>query len=286
MKDVHNIVFERLTRLSTEGLTLESLIEQESLTEVDPDTQCQYCERPIGAQPAEFGSYSYPYTSYGSTKDLCICCGSYFFNNPTVMGIENPKRPTTGHKFGMMAGCAAFIDIEGGRTYVFMPKKTMDKFPKETLQLGKEKYGITFIESTRLIDQLSIIAELSLNTPSVWISNFGRITNQLIANLAISPSFKNMYEANSNDLNSGNFINQVYDVDALLKIAKILSETSGVTNFVKLMYDSWNGRISPAKLVEELKKEKLKNFIPVVKLLPADPHQAQTYLSKAKDLKL
>lgn len=169
--DVHNLLFNRLTKLAFLGLPEINTLE--GFRQLSGNEVCSICRRNLTMQPKQFERLALVgKNSYKQSVTYCVCCAAFFQNNPDVMGIEKPKAPNTGQKFGMMAGSGALIELNTNRTIFFVPEKSAAKFPKSSLE-EMERHDIELVRLTQF-EQLSHLADLKLNYPVLWINSFGK----------------------------------------------------------------------------------------------------------------
>ncbi|MFZ7530185.1 hypothetical protein ACLVX8_24595 [Klebsiella pneumoniae] len=70
---------------------------------------CSCC----GRAPSEFDGVGFELVNaYRERVVHCRPCQTFFVSAPELMGVENPKKPTTGQKFGMWSGVGAVINVE------------------------------------------------------------------------------------------------------------------------------------------------------------------------------
>ena len=282
MRDVHSEVFKRLTSLALYNKSAEDL-ESIGLTIISHDTHCSYCSRPL--QPGTAGFVGTD--SYNTPITLCRCCHTFFVNNPNVMGIEKAKAPNTGQRWGMLAGSGAFIDFESDDCLLFMPKKSSDKFPEQTVRIAKEQFRITIVNVSGANKQLEVIAQKQPKGQCVWISNFGRKTDVLIRNLVISPGLDSLIEVNDAEINSSTAATRIINLNAVIKIARHFQAHAKLKNpFINTVSDYVRGKLSPAKMMEAMNSDKLKPMLDAMHLLPLDPHGRLAMLNLAKKLKV
>ena len=285
--DVHNMVLERLTSLAFIGQDFKQP-DALGLTRLDNKNTCSYCTRPIAVQPSTYQSLGYVGSnSYGAPITLCMCCQAFFVNNPSVMGIEKPKAPNTSQRWGMLAGSGAFIDLESGKSLLFMPKKSSDKFPEQTVRIAEEQFGITIVNVSGVNKQLEIIAQKQPKGQCIWISNFGRKTDVLIRNLTISPGLDSLIEVNDSEINSSTAATRIINLNAVIQLAQYFQAHAKLkTNFINTASDYVRGKLTPAMMMEAMNSDKLKPLLKAMQLLPIDPHGRLAMLDLAKKLKV
>ena len=284
--DVHNIVFEKVTQMALWGGVLDDRIEHD-LVELCMDETCSYCDRKIAEQPIAFGKLGFSgVDAYGAQLTLCGCCRTYNINNPSVMGIENPKRPNVGQKWGMLAGSGAFISIDTEETVLFMPKKSSTKFPEAVLEEAKAKLNIDVVNVSGLVKQLEVINSLQNVGRCIWIRYFGRKTDVLIQNLVISPSLSSLIEVDDKEYNSSTSCLRKIDLISAREIARLLADNNkSKAAFLKSLTMYIKGLLSPAKMMELLNQDEYKPMQSVMRLLPADPHARLRLMAIATKLK-
>lgn len=283
--DVHNIVFENLTKITmftTEPVNLSDF----GLEELSSDETCSYCKREIKQQPEILGNYGFNgKKSYGIKVKICACCEMFFLNNPSIMGIEKETAPQTGNKWGMLKGSGVFIDIDSQQTVVFMPEKSFIKLPAATLKIAHKDFNIKFTHELGSINQLIYISKLNVSGACIWISDLGRRTEVLISNLTISPSIDQLTEINDSEKNSSSAAMLTFNLNNAVSIAEILNENKKNKKlFIDTMRNFSNGKISPERMMASLGSPKLAPFSAIMPLLPSDPHLRISMLQKASKL--
>lgn len=265
--DVHNLLFERLTKIAFHGLNIS---EVEGFSEVDGDTVCSICSREVSEQPPQYGSIAFSgKNSYKQDVTYCVCCSAFFQNNPEVLGIEKPKAPNTSQKFGMLSGSGMFIELNTDRTILFMPEKSANKLPDSTLSLLSDVYGIELVKITQF-NQLTYLSDLELNFPALWVNNLGKKTTSLVSNLKMSNSDSALWMITDDEVNSSSEMMYKIDLTKLVQFAKNLKACKGKAKFKKAIIDLCNGRVTPAQVGELVQKEP--EFLPLIQALPKDPH--------------
>ncbi len=233
------------------------------MDETKPVTgKCSCCHRPA----EQFGSQGYVFkNSYNMMVTHCTPCQTYFTSAPELMGVENPKRPDTGQKFGMWSGVGAIIDVAKRKAILFAPPGVVVKLPP------------AFFEQVEVVtatsgQHLQYLFENDIAFPAIYIQNFGRKTSELIRSLRVSHSEDVIYACADDLMTPQNAVSFVID----LKKARDLHEKLQAYDKKKtdiffrtvtlLAYSS----TTPDKAFEEFKKHDL---LPLVRALPADPHQ-------------
>ncbi|TPV78669.1 hypothetical protein FJ701_10900, partial [Klebsiella pneumoniae] len=88
--------------------------------------KCSCCQR----DPDEFGHAGFLMVNgYGENVAHCRSCQTFFVSAPELMGVENPKKPTTGQKFGMWSGVGAVINLENNSAVLLAPQGVVNKLP-------------------------------------------------------------------------------------------------------------------------------------------------------------
>ncbi|EOF5101250.1 hypothetical protein ACK1QP_004636 [Salmonella enterica] len=102
------LVYKSLTHIITPGMAKPENVQE----------KCSCCERPA----EEFNYLGYRlFNSYKQPVIHCPPCQSFFVSAPDIMGIENPRKPTTGQKFGMWSGVGALISVSNLSSVLFAP---------------------------------------------------------------------------------------------------------------------------------------------------------------------
>ena len=260
---MNNIDFlhKKLTSIVEDGLDL-------SWDEVE-DECCTLC----GREPRFQGIRTI--NSYKVSEVRCRACQSFFISNPTVLGIENPKKPDTGQKFGMLSGNGCYIAKD--RQILFMPPGSYKKLPKRFFELGIEVVQITQSE------QLKWLRQQELSFPCLYVCNFGRKTQFLIRNLELSLSKDNFIMCSDDELNSSNYNDRIVDLEKMNQIIDVFNTMSSkkVKEYLLICGDYFTGKISPKNLEQYMEslylsdKNSGEKLIEVLStLLPKDPHAA------------
>lgn len=80
---------------------------------------CSCC----GRAPSEFDGVDFELVNaYRERVVHCRPCQTFFVFAPELMGVENPKKPTTGQKFGMWSGVGAVINVEDNSSVLLAPQ--------------------------------------------------------------------------------------------------------------------------------------------------------------------
>lgn len=275
--DVHNLLFERLTKIAFHGLNISEI---EGFSDIDKGEVCSICKREISEQPTQYGSLAFSgKNSYKQDVTYCICCSAFFQNNPKVLGIEKPKAPNTSQKFGMLSGSGMFIELNTDRTILFMPEKSAEKLPHSTLDLLSNVYGVELVKITQF-NQLTYLSNLELNFPALWVNNLGKKTNSLVSNLKMSNSDSALWMITDDEVNSSSEMMYKINLAKLIHFAKALKDCKGKAKFKKAITDLCNGRIKPAQVAELLQEEP--EFVPLIQSLPKDPHLRIEYFRLAE----
>lgn len=251
------LVYKALTSILASYLT-----DAQSVTE-----NCSCCGRPA----SDFGFEGFEQkNSYGQMVMHCIPCQSFFASAPDIMGVENPKKPTTGQKFGMWSGVGAIVEINTLRAVLFAPPGVVAKLPPAFFDMVE-------VVTATSGEHLQYLFNTKINYPAIYIQDFGRKTSELIRSLRASYSDSAIYACRDELMTAQNSVSFVVDINK----AKLLSEqmaTYGkkeVDIFIRTVSLLAYARISPEKASEEFKKHGL---VPLLRALPADPHQRLTLL--------
>lgn len=79
---------------------------------------CSCC----GRAPSEFDGVGFELVNaYRERVVHCRPCQTFFVSAPELMGVENPKKPTTVQKFSMWSGVGAVIDDMHRHRCLFPP---------------------------------------------------------------------------------------------------------------------------------------------------------------------
>ncbi|WP_201281976.1 hypothetical protein [Klebsiella pneumoniae] len=85
---------------------------------------CSCC----GRAPSEFDGVGFELVNaYRERVVHCRPCQTFFVSAPELMGVENPKKPTTGQKFGMWSGVGAVINVEDNSSVLLAPQGVVNK---------------------------------------------------------------------------------------------------------------------------------------------------------------
>lgn len=238
------------------------------LTDTQPVTgNCSCCGRPA----TDFDSEGFEQkNSYGQMVMHCIPCQSFFASAPDIMGVENPKKPNTGQKFGMWSGVGAIIEINTLRAVLFAPPGVVAKLPPAFF----EKVEVVTATSGQ---HLQYLFNTSINYPAIYIQDFGRKTYELVRSLRASYSDSAIYACCDQLMTAQNSVSFIVDINKAKQLHEQM-ETYGkkeVDIFIRTVSSLAYARISPEKASEEFKKHGL---VPLLRALPADPHQRLTLL--------
>ncbi len=244
-------------------------IAQDDLSEyVKIEANCSICSR----APEDYGLAINVKNSYKEELTLCCACHSFFCSNVKMMGVEKQKAPGTSQKFGMWSGVGALIEVNTNKTILFTPEGVVKKLPSAF----PESIEVLTIVSTKQITWL-IENKESLSFPLLWINDFGRKTEHLIANLAYSQSISSVIVCTDEILNSTTISKRQIDLDGLKVIADLLSGHKKKSVFVSTVRGLAGGSISPSDAGTFFKD------YPELKLalskMPIDPHARLQMLS-------
>ncbi|EDV9705270.1 hypothetical protein KX61_001007 [Salmonella enterica subsp. enterica] len=233
--------------------------------------KCSCCERPA----EEFNYLGYRLlNSYKQSVIHCPSCQSFFVSAPDIMGIENPRKPTTGQKFGMWSGVGALISVSNLSSVLFAPPDVVNKLPATFF---KQINVIT----TTTSQHINYLLNTELQYPIIYIQNFGRKTYELVRSLRVSDNSDALYAccdtlmARTNEVSFRINLNQA---KVLLEQMPI-SGRSKCSSFIRTVESLAQGRISPAEASGIFRAN---NMTHLVRLLPSDPHQRLTLLSLLK----
>ena len=252
---------------------LTSVVERETVLEHEMifDVSCTLC----GKQGINGFEGMQVENSYKVAETRCRSCQSLFISNVGIMGVENPRRPNTGQKFGMLGGSGCYID--NNRSVFFLPPGSYKKLPPKFFQLGIEVVEISkFKQATWLVEQ-------HLNYPCLWINDFGKKTKNLIENLEYSYSEDFMIPCTDDELNLSNKHHRAIDLKSIINITNYLKDIKKkASNYIKFARSYFNGAVSPEVLHEEIKSDHcFKSFFDS---LNNDPHIALKQLSLLVEL--
>ncbi|EIX9725592.1 TPA: hypothetical protein UL576_004046 [Klebsiella pneumoniae] len=238
------------------------------LTDAKPVTgSCSCCGRPA----SEFGFKGFEQkNSYGQMVMHCIPCQSFFTSAPDVMGVENPKKPTTGQKFGMWSGVGAIIEINTLRAVLFAPPGVVAKLPPAFF----EKVNVVTATTGQ---HLQYLFNTNIEYPAIYVQDFGRKTYELVRSLRASYSDNAIYACCDQLMTPQNSVSFVIDLNKAKRLHEQMA-TYGkkeVDIFIRTVSMLAYARITPEKASDEFTKHGL---VPLLRALPADPHQRLTLL--------
>ncbi|EDT2962812.1 hypothetical protein EL09_15190 [Salmonella enterica subsp. enterica] len=233
--------------------------------------KCSCCERPA----AEFGFQGYKFrNSYRQPVVHCPQCQSFFVSAPGILGIENPKKPTTSQKFGMWSGVGALINVNNLSAVLFAPPGVVNKLPASFLE------QVTVITATTS-QQMDYLFNSDLQYPLIYIREFGRKTYELIRSLRVSYSGDAIYACCDTLMSRTN--ETIFTIN--LNRAKILYKKMKSYNknennlFTRTTEHLAYGQLSPTEASTIFREN---NMVHLVRLLPADPYQRLSLLQLLK----
>ncbi|EAB2656268.1 hypothetical protein EIU44_21830 [Salmonella enterica] len=145
--------------------------------------KCSCCERPA----EEFNYLGYRlFNSYKQPVIHCPPCQSFFVSAPDIMGIENPRKPTTGQKFGMWSGVGALVSVSNRCSVLFAPPGVVSKLPATFFK----QINVVTATTSQHIDYL---LNTELQYPVIYIQSFGRKTYELVRSLRVSDNSDALY---------------------------------------------------------------------------------------------
>lgn len=225
-----------------------------------PDAGAGQCDR-CGQNVSEGYTSKGAYNIYKTKNQLyhCKSCRSLDVGDPDITGIER-QAGTSGNfvpnKFGMLASAGAVIEIETGRAILFAPQKIVDKLPRSfTDQINvRTELGQA---------QIQIVGQCQ--PPFIYISDFGRKTDALVANLKTTHRHENVYACSDNGVEELN-------LSAASSIDKHLSEVDEkqFRLFTTTVSQLSRGQVGPMEAGKQLNA--YPKLLEAFKLLPVDPH--------------
>lgn len=246
--------------------SLTRILESHLTGAIPVDGNCSCCGRPA----TSFGSKGFRYkNSYGDMVTHCTPCESFFVSAPEVMGVENPKKPNTGQKFGMWSGVGAII--EPTRTVLLAPPGVTAKLPPVFFQ------KVNVVEATTG-QHLQYLFNNPLNYPAIYIKNFGRKTSELIRSLRFSFDENGIYACTDDLMTPQNEVSSIININKAKEMYGLLQDYSkkDVDKFISIVSSLAYARISPENASDEFRKN---NMLPLLRALPADPHRRLSLLS-------
>jgi hypothetical protein len=232
------------------------------------DSNCSLCSR----TPKEYGLAIGVTNAYKQDLVLCTACHSFFCSNVEMLGVEKPKAPDTSQKFGMWSGVGALIEVNTKRTILFAPEGVIKKLPASF----PSDISVVKIVSTKQVMWL-IENKENLSFPLLWVNDFGRKTDSLIANLALSNSINSVIACTDEILNSTTSLKREIDLSNLQVIADLLSGHKKKAAFLTTVRGLASGGVAPSEAGEFFKQ------FPELKLalskMPIDPHARLQMLS-------
>ncbi|WP_042857922.1 hypothetical protein [Dickeya sp. NCPPB 3274] len=247
-----DIVYKSLTKILSPYMTPAKTVKG----------KCSSCGRP--ARDFSFLGYESK-NSYRQDVMHCTACESFFVSAPEIMGVENPKKPNTGQKFGMWSGVGALINVNECSSVLLAPPGVVEKLPSEFFDMIK-------VVTATSGQHLEYLFKADLEYPIIYIRDFGRKTYELVRSIRISHSENAIYACQDVLMTPQNEVSFVIDLGkakALHEEMKAFGkkETDAFIRTVSLLA---SGKITPLEASTEFKKH---NVTSLVKLLPADPHQ-------------
>jgi hypothetical protein len=226
----------------------------------EPDAGRGRCDR-CGQEVAEGYTSTGAYRIVGHKNTLfhCQACHSLDVGDVDITGIER-QAGTSGkyvpNKFGMMTSTGALIELETGKTVFFAPQKIIDKLPQ---------YFLDRVTVQAVLGQAQLSEVLKAKPPFIYISDFGRKTDELVTNLKTSNSHRCVFACSDNGVTELN-LEAASKVDAKLKSV----EDKQFTLFTTIVSRLARGQVSPIDAGEQMSE--FPALITAFKLLPADPH--------------
>ena len=238
----------------------------------ETDSPCSCCGRPAEAfEHLGFVGVD----SYKTPVNHCSACQSFFTSDVELMGVENPKKPTTSQKFGMWKGVGAIIEIDKMQATLLAPpgvtKKIPEAFPK----------SIKIIECT-LGEQFKWLAQQELSYPLIYIRNFGVKTKLLIQGLTVSTSPDALFCCTDDGMDSTTRVQHTVNLNKMFAIRDALAqmEKKAINPFILTINGLAKGKISPKEASQKFKA--VPDLVNIVQMLPADPHERVALLSMVK----
>ena len=226
----------------------------------EPDAgegHCDRCGQLVTEGYTSIGAYRI--VGHKNTLFHCQACHSLNVGDVDITGIER-QAGTSGkfvpNKFGMMASAGALIELETGKTVFFAPQKIIDKLPK---------YFLDKVTIQAVLGQAQLSEVMKAKPPFIYISDFGRKTDQLVANLKTSTSHRCVFACSDNGATELN-LDAASKVDAQLKAVDNKLFTLFTTTVSRLA----RGQVSPIDAGKQMGEYPA--LITAFKLLPADPH--------------
>jgi hypothetical protein len=247
-------------------LTHIAQTDQHEYTKIN--VNCSLCSR----TPEAYGTAVETNNSYNERLTLCCACHSFFCSNVKTLGIEKPKAPETSQKFGMWSGVGALIELNTHRTILFAPDGVIKKLPN-ALPKGIELVNsVSTKQITWLIDNKE-----TLVFPLLWVNDFGRKTEHLIANLAYSHSLHAVIGCTDEILNSTTSSKREVDLVVIQVIADLLSGHKKKSVFISTVRGLAGGNVTPTEAGAFFKEH------PELKMalskMPIDPHARMQMLT-------
>ncbi|MDZ0180509.1 hypothetical protein [Klebsiella quasipneumoniae] len=232
---------------------------------------CSCCGRP----PSAFDGVGFEMVNaYRERVVHCRPCQTFFISAPQLMGVENPKKPTTGQKFGMWSGVGTVINVADNTSVLLAPQGVVNKLPGHFFDLVE-------VVTATSGQHLEYLFNASLQFPLIYIQNFGVKTYELVRSLRVSLSADAIFTCADQLLTRQNEV--LYRLD--LKKAKALHQAiknysrKEIDLFIRTVTQLAYSRITPAAASNEFRKN---GFLPLLQLLPTDPHQRLSILHLLK----
>lgn len=177
---------------------------------------------------------------YGQTNRVCEHCIPLYLSNAEKMGIESSRQKGTvviPNKFGMMASVMAVVDQKGCTLY--MPEKIAAKMPGD--------FPVPFVAYESQRSAIQQIVNHDWQYPAVFIGDLGKKKGELIANLEYSYGPKSVIICKAEGVSYWNF-------EATKQVASMIEEMTPaqVRKIKKIVLESANGKMSPAKAAQEI----------------------------------
>jgi hypothetical protein len=139
--------------------------------------------------------------------------------------------------------------------------------------------GVELVRITQF-EQLTFLSKQDLKYPAVWINNFGRKTDSLIANIKSSNSPESLHMVLDDEVNSSTEVLLKINLPNLIGFAKKYSELKSKAKFKQAVFELSSGRLPPKGMVAFL--EQHEDGKPLMPLLPRDPHLRVEFIRLAE----
>ncbi|WP_081331531.1 hypothetical protein [Raoultella ornithinolytica] len=233
--------------------------------------KCSCCQR----DPDEFGHAGFLMVNgYGENVAHCRSCQTFFVSAPALMGVENPRKPTTGQKFGMWSGVGAVINLEDNSAVLLAPQGVVNKLPTHFFE------AVNVVTATSG-QHLEYLFNTNLKFPIIYIQNFGVKTYELIRSLRVSLSGDAIFTCADLLMTTQNEVLFTLDLNKAKELHLAMQHYSKkeIDAFIRTVTQLAFSRITPEAASNQFKKD---NLIPLLQLLPTDPHQRLSILRLLK----